>query len=249
MEDQKTNYNDLFNKSIFNDKISTEPFPPSFEIPQSYNQLNTIMTYYSLPVCTENCPKFEFLKEIYKINEFLKIRNFDFDENILSEKLRLKERYENLERECDLKEVELASMSQTHFTNPVDIHELRKRHSTLKQYLADQAANKTIICKRRLEKIIKNKDYIQLGFLKAETKGLFLRNEVLSKIRDKIEKNDANISYYKVLYKVVENYSCRIEDLSSELNISRIELLRIIYSYSAKGIFEYNRLEDSVFIK
>lgn len=224
-------------------RITNEPLPPAFEVPESYNQVNAILSYYNLPNIESSDSindKALALKKIRESIEGIAIEDETF------EKLEKIREYKRLERECDLMEVELANSkidSLQKFSNK-STEELAEVLEGLRNQHERSRVQKTHLpCKSLVESISKGCSLDCLWFYKDETRGAYLQQKALGKLAERTEE------WARVLYKVIKEHCCRVEDIVHELGVDRVDLLRIIYSYSAKGILEYDRLNDSVSIK
>lgn len=223
-------------------EITNEPFPPAFETPESYNQLNTILSYYKFPniELSDNSElKIIKLKEICK-SKYLN----NIELTSISKLLQDMKEYKQVEKLCDNWEIELANMNSesSRKYGSKSIEELKSFYEDLKKSIAVQ------------DKFEENRDLIEgicrldknalssLTFMKEETFGAYAKQKVVDKLIGRTEE------WAVVLSKIVQDHQCRVESLKNELGIDRVNLLRIIYNYSAKGILEYDRLNDTVSI-
>ena len=282
-------------------EITNEPFPPTFDTPESYNQLNTLLSYYKLPnIDSNDLPevKIEKLREICQ-NKYLSIA--DTELTSLSDILNGMREYKEIEKQCDNWEIELANMSsedsrkyggrtveelQLHldslkrnFHNQEKYKENRKtieevqvlteylmhdssnsksKEQVLNNFLENSELQKELLSKRhsnslnshtnehsydsplKKSKIISESSLQALGSLKEETFGAYVKQKVIDKLIGRQEE------WAVVLCKIVKENQCKVETLKVELGIDRVNLLRIIYNYSSKGILEYDRLNDTV---
>lgn len=272
------------NENSFSSQITNEPFPPSFETPESYNQMNTLLSYYNLPTIDSNDSiesKIEKLKEICA-NKYLKIDTAELSN--LSNAISSIKEYREIEKQCDNWEIELANMNsedsrkygnrsieelQIHLNNLRKNMALQDKYSehkhaveevlSLADYLSsnipniDNSVGKKQFTDIKSEsnnsnssspfkriKITSENTLASLGSLKEETFGSYVKQKVLDKLIDRKEE------WAIVLCKVVKENKCKVETLKNELGIDRVNLLRIIYNYSSKGILEYDRLNDTV---
>lgn len=235
----------LVNSSICSSSLITdEPLPPSFEVPESYNQLNSILTYYNLPSIYPTDSAYAKAQALHKIKE--KIKELDFDEECIFMQLKKIEESKSMEASCDLMEVELANLkvdAMQKFQNK-NIDELQSRL----KYLKEQAPSKKIKSeyesyKTIVDEIQMGTSYKYLSFYKDRTKGQYLKQRVVEKLKDR------NDDCARVLLFIAQKDVCRIDDIVNDLKIDRVDLLRIIYSFSAKEVLDYDRLNDSVSIK
>lgn len=223
--------------------ITNEPLPPAFEIPESYNQVNAILSYYNLPSVQSSDSVHDKAQALCKIKQSL--GEIVLDDGTL-EQLEKIQKYKRLEMDCDLMEVELANLridSLQKFSNK-SIDELAEMLENLqKQCRKHNLQEKYLSCRTLVQNISNGCSLDSLWFYKNETRGAYLRQKALDKLAGRAEE------WARVLHKVIKEHCCRVEDVGHELCIDRVNLLRIIYSYSAKGILEYDRLNDSVSIK
>lgn len=241
----ETNGNNKDCDSTRKPQITSIPLPPAFETPESYNQLNTILSYYELPNMEHSDgveEKVEKLTAIYN-SEYLQQATDELED--LKEKLLEIKELKTLEMRCDSWEVELANMKlvlpqkyrDTTYEQLVVLLENLKNQN-------NQSAEFELY-RETLERISRLDPEAMkfVGFMKEETFGAYVQQKVL----DKLEGSDED--WAKVLLRIVKEDSCKVERLRMEMNMDRVSLLRIIYNFSAKGILEYDRLEDFVSIK
>ncbi|ELA41733.1 uncharacterized protein VICG_01237 [Vittaforma corneae ATCC 50505] len=226
-------------------QITNSPLPPAFDIPESYNQLNTILSYYSLPniQATEDFED-KMTKVIFILkNEYLNLPTNEQEDIV--EKLKIIKDYKNLEAECDAREIELANMkisvSQKYGNKTAEeLSQILTRLRSHGELNAEYELNKNTI--RGIYDLepgaMKN-----LAFIKENTFGAYAKQRVLDKLKGR------NEEWARVLFKIVKENECKVETIGKELEIDRVSLLRIIYNFCAKGILEYDRLEDFVKIK
>lgn len=227
-----------------NDKITDEPLPPIFEYPESYNQLNTILSYYNLPNLHPSDSVFDKAKALVRIKE--SFSDFIFEDKEILDKLENIKTLKNIEHETDLMEIELANLKafMDDNLNLQSFEELENSLNKLKK--KDQKfnlKNEYESYKNIIQDILNGKSYEYLSIYKNKTRGAYLKQKVIERLRNSQDDN------MRVLNMIVECDSAKIEDLSATIKIDRVELLRIIYNYSAKGILEYDRLNDSVSIR
>lgn len=226
-------------------EMTDMPFPPAFETPESYNQLNTILEYYGLPnleLGEEVEKRIEKLERIYE-SPYLMLEKNELEE--IREKVRIIKELQHLETQCDSWEVELANMKlggrQKYMNRTVEelekvLQELREEHSRYAEFEMKKELLGRI-------KSLEPNAIEALGYIKEEAFGAYAKQKVLDKLVGRTE------DWAIVLAKVVESNECKVEELRRELEIDRVGLLRIIYNFSAKGILEYDRLEDTIRIK
>lgn len=226
-------------------EIFNTPLPPTFDIPESYNQLNTILNYYNLPTIQATDSFEEKIEKINLIvnNDYLKNTNIELVE--ITDKIRKIADFRKMEEECDNKEIELANMkigiSQKYGNKTIEellkiLNQLKSREELNKKYENYLETIKGI-------KSLNKNDIKELSYIKEETFGAYAKQRVLDKLQGRDQE------WARVLFKIVKENVCKVEKIRQELEIDRVNLLRIIYNYCAKGILEYDRLEDSVRIK
>ncbi|KAM0680592.1 hypothetical protein GINT2_001280 [Glugoides intestinalis] len=226
-------------------QITNIPLPPAFEMPESYNQLNTILSYYELPNMEHSDSMGEKVEKLIAIynSKHLQLPTNELED--LRRKILEIEELKMLETRCDSWEVELANMKL--------VIPQKYRKMTLEQLegLAEnlKKENKQSEEFEMYRVILENVNRLDLeamksvGFLKEETFGAYVQQKVLDKVEESEEE------WAKVILRIVKEDSCKVESLRTEMNMDRVSLLRIIYNFSAKGILEYDRLEDYVSIK
>lgn len=225
--------------------ISEEPMPPSFEHPESINQLNTMLTYYNLPTFSSDDSNSEKLS---KIKEFLKhpLVGQEISElPVIEQKLEKKDKYRKLEEECDRWEVEIANIryckSDKYLNKSVDelkgmIQELEERCMLFKEIEKYKDTLKGILEFNKVE-------ISRLGYLKASAFGAYVKRKVIDKLIGRQEEWAVILSY------IVKSNIVSVEQIKNDLGIERIAILRVVYNLCAKGILEYDRLEDTVSVK
>lgn len=235
--------------------ITDEPIPPSFDTPESYNQLNSILSYYNIPLIQSSDSIIEKANALKKIQEILSERYQEkfkdikiCDEHVFSMVERI-EQSKLTEISCDRMEVELANqkVEVSHKFLNKSVEELQQELEQLKKELEHRKVsnikNEYSLMRTITDEILMGKSYDSLSFMKDKTKAQYLKMKILDKLRG----IDDDCS--KVLFKIVECGTCNMEEIRHDLKIDRVNLLRIIYSFSAKEILEYDRLNDSVSIK
>lgn len=226
-------------------EITETPLPPAFDTPESYKQLNTILSYYGL---TSIDPTDTFEAKLEKMDEILKSVHMETsleDLEIVMERLKRIREMGILEAECDGKEIELANMriaSSSRYGGrsveelKVILDDLRAVEGLSAESEMNASVLQGILAMRR-------ESLECLGFMKEGTFGAYVKLKVMEKLE---ERND---DWARVLRRIVGCGECQVEEIRNELEVDRVGVLRIIYNLSAKGILEYDRLEDRVKIK
>lgn len=227
-------------------RITKSPLPPSFDNPQSYNQLNTILEYFSLPTLLPSDTNETKLSKLMEIHGSKYLDQLQIEElQSLLDRMKSINQYKMEESMCDAWEVELANIkldvSQKYGNKTVEelediLDSLRKS----RDLGAEFEANRDLF--KRIENL-ENKALDTLAYIKEDSFGAYVKKKVLDKLEGRKE------DWAGVLSKIIKCNECKVEWLGKELNIDRINLLRIVYNFSARGILEYDRLEDTVSIK
>lgn len=224
-------------------RITNKPLPPAFEVPESYNQVNAILSYCSLPTIECSDSVHDKALVLQKIKE--SIGDIAFSDNTL-EHLEKIQRYKKMEADCDMMEVELANLKVNTLQKFGDksVGELAEMLGKLQEKCKKQSVQERHLnCRALVEDILNERSLDSLWFYRDMTRGAYLRQKLLEKLSGRVE------DWAVVLSKVVKEHCSKVEDIGHELGMDRVALLKIIYSYSAKGVLEYDRLNDSVCIK
>lgn len=201
--------------------------------PQNIQEVNKILSQYNLPIL---CAEDSIPEKLNKLKIIKRNKSFNIDKLIeLHNKI---EQYKQIEKECDMKEIDLANRQVASLAryNDKSVEELRNMLEELKDSI-NLTTGPQPIDPRIFEKNIITK---YLGFLKEETNGIYL----LEKIKQRL--NERNELWCKVLYKIFCNKVCKVEEIGVEFNIDRVSLLKVVYSLCSKEIIDYDRLNDSV---
>lgn len=225
-------------------EISSEALPMGHTAPETLEQLNALLSRYSLPTFAPDdtvATKLEKLQEIGQARG-LWVSGFDYPAH--REKMQTIGSFKELESLCDTKEVELANMQVANlqkYSNK-SLEELRSMLDGLKDALNAERALDT--CRGLLDDIRQRRESVVefLAFMRPETEGAYVTECTKDRLRGQEE------DWCRVLYKIIDENGCRVESAGAELAIDRVDLLKIIYSFCSKGILEYDRLNDRVCI-
>lgn len=230
------------NKGVLS-RITNKSLPPAFEVPESYNQVNVILSYCSLPNIECSDSVYDKALALQKIKK--DIGEISFEDETL-EHLEKVRKYKKIETDCDMMEVELANLrtgTLQRFGDKSTEELVGMLEKLQRQHRRQGFREKQMQCKALVEDISNGHSLESLWFYRDKTRGAYMRQRILEKLAGRTE------DWAMVLSKIVKEHCCKVEDMGHELCMDRVTLLRIIYSYSAKGILEYDRLNDSVCVK
>ncbi|KAI5152371.1 hypothetical protein ENBRE01_2778 [Enteropsectra breve] len=205
-------------------------------------ELNDLLSSCNLPRIEKSDTMEERAEKLNIVLQTCKIEHIAFDYESLKEKLEKIAKYKRMESECDKMETELAQAPITTIKsiNTMEMYHLEKKLEELKTLAAakEKIAKQQHVFDEILAGTQRGLDY--LSIFKNETEGAYMK-EILKNILRPREEN-----WCKIIYRLLEDKRCEIEGLSKSLGIERVELLKIIYSLSSKGIIEYERISDSI---
>jgi type VI protein secretion system component VasK len=257
-------------------EVARMSIPPKFETPESLVQLNAILSFHSLPnfSCSDSVgDKIRKLMEINKKSKIFDNRSMcstdivsdtptkniqemnglDSAANIvdaLAKKIDSINKHKEIEADCDVKEVNLANMKVNTLAKykaksiedlQAQLQELKDNFNSLhaldssKDLLNEICAHKK---NKKYDSICQN-----LQYLRDKTKGAYMKE----KVKKMLASRSDNMS--KVLHKIVEEGISKVENIGNKLQIESLELLKIVYNLCSKGITEYDRTTDTVFLK
>lgn len=214
-------------------EITNEAIPDEINMsPNTLNELNHILKYFNLPQFQISDSIEEKLSKIKKIK---KNRSFSTDKLIAKyNKIMIYKGYEN---DCDMKEILIANTELGCIKKYSDmtVEDLTNYLNDLRDSMNFQGTVNNLEANK--EELIHS-----LYFLKEKTHGIYLKNKLISLLS-----NNEEISS-KILLKILNEKCCKVENISADLGIDRVSILKIIYNFCSKDILKYDRINDSVSI-
>jgi len=147
--------------------------------------------------------------------------------------------YKDKEQKYDEKEIEIARkyeiVNDEH--RGMTIEELEERLREIKE------TSGTKEYRELWGEIRNNKQWEHLGCLRRGTEGIWMKENLKQLLGNSEE------YWHRIIYRVLVDGVTRVEDLGEELEMNRVEILKMIYNLNSKGILSYDRINDAVYLE